>query len=61
MSEILRYCQTAQAEGLSMRAALRLARSAGYSIRTDAFAKTWRAAKASSILNVNQGTKGKAA
>ena len=61
MAELLRYCQIAQSEGLSMRAALKLFRGAGGSIRTDAFAQTWRAAKASNVLSVGRGARRQAA
>lgn len=61
MAEILRYCQIAQLEGLSMRAALKLFRSAGGEIRTEKFAEIWRAAKATEVLSVGRGAKRKAA
>lgn len=61
MAELLRYCQVAQLEGLSMRAALKLFRSAGGTIRTDTFAETWRAAKATEVLAVGRGARRQAA
>lgn len=61
MPEILRYCQIAQLEGLSMRAALRLFRNAGGTIRTESFAEMWRAAKATEVLSVGRGARRSAA
>lgn len=61
MPELLRYCQIAQLEGLSMRAALKLFRGAGGEIRTEKFSETWRAAKATEVLQVAGIKRGKAA